>query len=190
MSRIGKQPVIIPDGVTVTQKEDIFHFKGPKGENSVEVHADMKVSIKDNQIIVERPSDERKHRSLHGLTRTLLANAVQGVKEGFVKKLEVQGVGYKANVQGTKLVLSLGLSHPVEYTPQEGVKVSMDPEAKKEIIIILEGVDKQKVGEEAAKIRKFRPPEPYKGKGIRYVGEYVRRKAGKAGIGGGAPGAA
>ncbi|MBT6068150.1 50S ribosomal protein L6 [Candidatus Peregrinibacteria bacterium] len=178
MSRIGKLQIEIPSGVEVRQDGPTVYVKGPKGELSMEINPDMKIILEEGIIRVERPSDEKEHRSLHGLTRSLLSNMVEGVTKGFEKKLEILGVGYRAQLQGTKLILSLGHSHPIEYPSPEGIKIEMDPEKKN--IIIISGIDKQKVGQTAAEIREFRKPEPYKGKGVRYLGEYVRRKAGKS----------
>jgi len=178
VSRIGKLQIEIPSGVEIRLDGTTLNVKGPKGELSMEVHPDMKIVIEDNILKVERPSEHRDHRSLHGLTRSLINNMVEGVSKGFEKKLEILGVGYRAQVQGTKLVLNLGHSHPIEYQPKEGVTVAMDAEKKN--IIVVNGIDKQKVGQTAAEIRAFRKPEPYKGKGVRYLGEYVKRKAGKS----------
>jgi large subunit ribosomal protein L6 len=177
MSRIGKQPIKIPSGVTVTHTDGKLTVKGSKGELTIEPNADMKFVITDNEVIVKRPSDEREHKSLHGLTRTLVQNMVTGVTEGFQKKLEVNGVGYRFKIQGKSIELSLGYSHPIKYTPKEGVILAADEEKKN--VIIVSGIDKQKVGQAAAEIRAFRKPEPYKGKGIKYDYEHIRRKAGK-----------
>lgn len=177
MSRIGNQPIAIPDGVEVTLNENVVHVKGTKGELSREVPADMHVAVDDGEIVVTRPSDQPKHRALHGLTRTLVANMVTGVSAGYEKKLEVRGVGYRAAMQGNKLTLALGYSHPVEMVPPEGIEI----EVPRPTEIIVKGIDKQLVGETAARIRRTRQVEPYLGKGIRYADEHVRRKAGKAG---------
>lgn len=178
MSRIGKQPVVIPSGVTVTQQEDgTILVKGSKGELSYRPMDVVDVKVEEEQILVLREGEEKEKKAAQGLVRMLLANMVEGVTKGFTRRLEINGVGYRAQMQGTTLVLSLGFSHPVNYDPVEGVKISMD--ADKKNVIIVEGIDKQKVGQAAAEIRSFRPPEPYKGKGVRYEGEYVRRKAGK-----------
>ncbi len=186
MSRIGRQPITIPSGVTVTQEaKGKITVKGPKGELAMTPHKFVKVEIKDDTITVTRKDDERFSRSLHGLTRALLNNMVIGVSEGFEKRLEIIGVGYRAQVQGKKIVLNLGHSHPIEYTPPEGVTLEMDQEKKN--IIIVKGIDKEAVGHAASIIRGYRKPEPYKGKGVRYEGEYVRRKAGKAAASAGAP---
>lgn len=177
MSRIGKKPIEIPNGVTVDLKGNQITVKGPKGELTRQLHEDMIVKVEDNKIIVERPSDERLHRSLHGTTRSVIANMVEGVTKGFEKALELQGVGYRASKSGNKLVLSVGYSHPVEIVPEKGIEIDVPSNTQ----IIVKGIDKERVGEVAANIRAVRPPEPYKGKGIRYVGEYVRRKEGKTG---------
>jgi large subunit ribosomal protein L6 len=152
--------------------------KGPKGELSREFHPDIVVELKDDQLLVTRSTDQRHHRALHGLTRALLNNMVVGVTEGFSKQLEIQGVGYRAELKGTSLIMHLGYSHPIEVEPPDDVAFSFEPRSK---VITVEGIDKEVVGQIAADIRKLRPPEPYKGKGVRYLGEYVRRKAGKAG---------
>ncbi len=177
MSRIGKKIIEIPAGVTVQQNAGTIEVKGSKGVLTFVVPTGISVSIDGNIVSVTRSGDEREERSLHGLTRAMIANMVMGVTEGFTKKLEIIGVGYKANVSGKVLNLSLGFSHPVDMEAPEGIEISMDKDAKNTVVI--SGIDKQKVGEFAANIRKLRKPEPYKGKGIRYVGEYVRRKAGK-----------
>jgi len=178
MSRIGRKPISVPSGVEVKIGEQNFvEVKGPKGLLSTQFHGDLTLTQENSTITVERPDDERRHRSLHGLTRTLLNNMVIGVTDGFKKNLEIQGVGYRAAIDGKTLVLNVGYSHPVRMTPAEGVMFALDGQNK----IIVSGSNKQQVGEEAARIRRVRPPEPYKGKGIRYEGEYVRRKAGKTG---------
>jgi len=175
-------PVEVPAGVQVEIEDSRVTVRGPKGELARLFHPDMTISLEEGQIIVRRPTDNRKHRSLHGLTRALLANMVQGVSEGFRKELEIVGVGYRAEIQGEKLVLNVGYSHSVAIVPPEGITITVGRGAKR---IAVEGVDKELVGQIAAQIRAVRKPEPYKGKGIRYVGEQVRRKAGKAGkIGG------
>lgn len=182
MSRIGKQIIVIPDGVEVTVSGNNIKVKGSKGELEYDFPEKIQVIKNDNQIQIKRSSDEPAERSLHGLARALINNMVIGVSEGFEKKLEIIGVGYRAQVSGKKITLNLGFSHPVELTAPEGVDVKMDEENKNTVVI--SGISKQAVGQFAAIIRKFRPPEPYKGKGIRYVGEYVPRKAGKAAAGG------
>ncbi len=177
MSRIGKLPVIIPEGVEVTINGQVVTAKGPLGTESVEIRPEIKIEKVDNSIVLTRINDERKSRSLHGLSRTLVANVVNGVKTGFVKKLEIVGVGYRAQMQGNTLNLALGYSHPVDVTAPEGIKITVDQNIK----IIISGSNKQAVGDIAALIRSKRPPEVYKGKGIKYEGERIRRKAGKTG---------
>jgi large subunit ribosomal protein L6 len=175
MSRIGKQPVPLPSGVEVAIEPELVRVKGPKGELHERVSPAMVVKQEDGEIMVQRPTDRGEHRALHGLTRSLIANMVEGVTQGFEKRLEIQGVGYRAQLQGRKLVLALGYSHPVEIDAPEGI----DFEVPLPTRIVVRGISKQMVGEAAANIRKQRPPEPYKGKGIRYEGEYVARKVGK-----------
>src|SRR5438552_11204609 len=177
MSRIGKHPVVLPKGVTAKVEGNTVQVKGPKGELERTLHDDMKVSLSDNQIVVERPSDESNHKALHGLTRTLIANMVEGVTKGYQKQLEISGVGYKAEVRPYGLQLALGFSHPVQYKAPAGIKLT----APQPTQIFVDGADKEIVGQVAAELRSLRPPEPYKGKGIKYAGEQVRRKAGKAG---------
>lgn len=179
MSRIGKLPITIPSGVTVEKRDgNVVHVKGPKGELNFAVPKNIKVEIADGKVVLNRGNNSQTDKSMHGLSRTLVDNMVQGVTKGFSKQLEIQGVGYRATMQGSKLVLSLGFSHPIEFQPPAGIQVSIDPEKKN--ILTVSGANKQLVGEVASKIRGYRKPEPYKGKGIRYVGEYVARKAGKA----------
>lgn len=178
MSRIGKLPIDIPQDVTVEIKGNKVTVKGPKGELSEDIHEKISVEKKDDQIIVTRKSDDKKARSLHGLSRNLINNMVIGVTKGFKKELEIIGVGYKAQAQGSKVTLNLGFSHPVEYQAPEGITFEQDKEKKN--ILVVNGINKQVVGEVAAKIRSYRKPEPYKGKGIKYIDEYVARKAGKA----------
>jgi len=168
-------PVVLPKGVEVKQANGTLSVKGPKGSLQLSAHPDMNVVIDGGEVRVERPSDEKQHRALHGLTRSLITNMVIGVTDGFAKTLEIVGVGYRADLKGKGLTLSLGFSHTIEYTPDDGVSL----ECPNQTTIVVSGIDKQKVGQAAADIRAFRPPEPYKGKGIRYKGEYVRRKAGK-----------
>jgi large subunit ribosomal protein L6 len=175
VSRIGKQPIAVPSGVEVTIESELVKVKGPKGELSERVNRDMAVKQENGEILVARPTDRGDHRALHGLTRSLIANMVEGVTNGFEKRLEIQGVGYRAQLQGTKLVLALGYSHPVEMDAPDGI----DFEVPQPTRVIVRGISKQAVGEVAANIRKARPPEPYKGKGIRYEGEHVARKVGK-----------
>ena len=178
MSRIGRKPIAIPAGVTVTLAEgNVVTVKGPKGELTQTMHGDMIIKVEANEVLVERPSEQKLHKSLHGLTRTLVANMVTGVSEGFTKELEINGVGYRAQKQGNKLVLGLGYSHPVEMEDIPGLTVEVPAPNK----IIVSGADKQAVGQLAAKIREKRPPEPYKGKGIKYVDERIIRKEGKVG---------
>jgi len=177
MSRIGRAPIEIPAGVEVTIRGNSIDVKGPKGSLSRELHPEMKVELSDGVITVTRPSDDKEHRSLHGLTRTLIANMVHGVTVGFTRNLEIVGVGYRAAKQGNKLVLSLGYSHPIEVDPAPGIEIDVPAPTK----ISVKGIDKELVGQTAANIRDFRRPEPYLGKGVRYEGEKVRRKAGKAG---------
>ncbi len=175
MSRIGKQPIEVPQGVDVTLNGQAVHVKGPKGELDFDVHRDMTVTMDAGVVTVTRPSDEPQHRALHGLTRMLVANMVEGVEKGFTKTLEIQGVGYRALKKGSGIELHLGFSHTIEYPAPDGVGLDLPDQTT----IVVTGVDKQAVGQAAAEIRAFRPPEPYKGKGIRYKGEHVRRKAGK-----------
>jgi large subunit ribosomal protein L6 len=177
MSRIGKLPIPLPQGVTAEVAGQDVKVKGPKGELNLTISEPIKVSLEDNSILVSRPDDEATSKSLHGLSRTLIANNVQGVSEGFSKSLEIVGTGYRAASKGSNVELALGLSHPVVVTPPDGVTLTVEGNNK----IIVSGISKQAVGEVAANIRKLRKPEPYKGKGIRYEGERVRRKAGKAG---------
>ncbi len=175
MSRIGKQPIPVPDGVEITIEPELVKVKGPKGELEERVARDIGVEQQNGEILVTRPTDRGEHRALHGLTRSLIANMVEGVTNGYEKRLEIQGVGYRAQLQGNKLVLALGYSHPVEMEAPAGI----DFEVPQPTRIVVRGISKQVVGEVAANIRKQRPPEPYKGKGIRYEGEYVARKVGK-----------
>lgn len=179
MSRIGLQPIEIPQGVEVKIDDKNFAVvKGAKGQLEQQLSKDMKFEIKDNIINVIRPTDNKRHKSLHGLTRSLLSNMIEGVTKGFEKKLELVGVGYRASKQGNKLVLNLGFSHPIEMEDPEGITVDVPSQTE----ILIKGANKQQVGNYAAKIRELRKPEPYKGKGIRYAGEIVRRKVGKAGV--------
>ena len=175
MSRIGKLPVAIPGGVTVDYSEPVLKVKGPRGELALDVHPAMTVHVGEGEVVVRRPSDGRTHRSLHGLTRALIANMVHGVTTGYSKTLEIVGVGYRAQKKGRELVLSLGFSHTIDYPEPEGITL----ECPRQDIVVVHGIDKQKVGQVAAEIRSFRPPEPYKGKGVRYQGEQIRRKVGK-----------
>jgi large subunit ribosomal protein L6 len=177
MSRVGKKPIAIPDGVTVAYRGDEVHVKGPKGNLSKRIPEQIAVEIADGSVSFTRPDDRKESRALHGLARSLVANMVQGVSQPFVKELEIQGVGYRADMTGKTLKMLVGFSHPVEMEVPEGLTVSVD----RNVIVKIEGIDRQKVGQFAADIRAVRPPEPYKGKGIRYVNEHVRRKVGKAG---------
>jgi large subunit ribosomal protein L6 len=177
MSRVGKNPISIPQGVEVRIERNRVAVKGPKGELSRELDPEMKIEQTDGQVVVTRPSEQPRHRAMHGLTRTLIANMVTGVSTGFTKTLELQGVGYRAQMQGRDLVLAVGYSHPVQVPPPEGIDFAVEGTSK----ITVSGINREHVGQAAADVRKIRPPEPYKGKGIRYTGEYVRRKAGKAG---------
>jgi large subunit ribosomal protein L6 len=177
MSRIGRMPITVPAGVTVKVDGNVVSVKGPKGELSRSIPKDMILEIADGVIEVKRPSEEKQHKSLHGLTRTLVANMVTGVTQGFTRNLEIAGVGYRAAKAGNKLNLTLGFSHPVEVDPPAGLTIDVPAPTK----IVVSGIDKEAVGALAAKIRSYREPEPYKGKGVRYEGEVVRRKVGKAG---------
>lgn len=181
MSRIGKQPVILPQGVTVSVSSDnVVTVKGPKGELKQSVDRDIKVEVVGNEVKITRPTDQIRHRSLHGLYRALIANMVKGVTEGYTRKLELVGVGYKASNQGNLLDLSLGYSHNIIFEVPSELKVATAQEKGQNPTITLEGIDKQLLGQVAAKIRSLRKPEPYKGKGVKYEGEVIRRKAGKA----------
>ncbi|CAJ1004476.1 MULTISPECIES: 50S ribosomal protein L6 [Bacillales] len=177
MSRVGKKPIVVPAGVTLTLNGSELTVKGPKGTLVRKFHPDMKININDNEVIVERPSDNKLHRSLHGTTRALIANMVTGVSEGFSRTLELVGVGYRAAKSGKGVTLSLGFSHPVEITPEEGIEI----EVPNQTTLVVKGIDKERVGQVAAEIRSIRKPEPYKGKGIKYSDEVVRRKEGKKG---------
>lgn len=178
MSRIGRMPIDVTEGVSVSIDGSAVTVSGPRGQLSRTFDKDMDISLENQQLRVSRPTDKASHRSLHGLTRALLANMVQGVSSGFQKKLHVEGVGYRAEMQGSDLVLNVGYSHPVRISPPEGITIAVEKGYRD---LTVEGNDKELVGEVAAKIRAVREPEPYKGKGIRYVDEHVRRKAGKAG---------
>ena len=175
MSRIGRMPVETPKGVEAKIDGQRLVVKGPKGSLDLDVHPEMIVVVDEGVIRVERPSDAKPHRALHGLTRSLVQNMVTGVTDGFSKTLEIVGVGYRADAKGKSITLNVGYSHPIEYQPAEGVELACPTQTT----VVVSGIDKQKVGQAAAEIRGFRPPEPYKGKGIRYQGEHVRRKAGK-----------
>lgn len=176
MSRVGRAPIAVPSGVDIKREGDLVTVKGPKGELSRTLNPEIEMVFGEGTVVMKRPSDERNHRSLHGLNRSLLANMVKGVTDGFEKVLEIQGVGYRATLKGKDIELALGYSHPITVIPEDGIEFEVPQPTR----IIIRGIDAEKVGETAAKIRKFRKPEPYKGKGIRYAGEFVRRKAGKA----------
>jgi len=175
MSRIGKRPIEIPQGVKVQKRDNAIYIEGPKGKLDYFLPQGINIDIKDNTIVVTRSANNKQQRALHGLARVLLANMAKGVVDGFSKQLDIIGVGFKAQISGKKLILNLGFSHPIEYPIPEGITI----ETPKPTRIVIRGIDKQTVGEVAAEIRDFYKPEPYKGKGIRYVGEYVRKKAGK-----------
>ncbi len=177
MSRIGKHPIAVPKGVSVTIDGNTIKVKGPKGELERKIHPEMKIALENEQVTLSRPSEEANHKALHGLSRTLVANMVEGVTKGFQKQLEITGVGYKAEARAYGLQLALGFSHPVEYRAPKGIKLSAPVPTQ----IVIEGANKEIVGQVAAELRSLRPPEPYKGKGIKYAGEQIRRKAGKAG---------
>jgi len=179
MSRIGKSPIPVPSGVSVDIKGSRVDVKGPKGELKRSFDPDIKIEVKDGEIVLTRPSESKRHKSMHGLTRSLLANMVTGVSKGFEKGLEIEGIEYKVKKKGKALELNLGFSHPINFPLPEGVDVEVIEDRKMKVI----GIDKQKVGEVAAEIRDLRPPEPYKGKGIKYAGEIIKRKAGKAAVG-------
>jgi large subunit ribosomal protein L6 len=175
MSRIGKKPIPVPDSVTVSLGPGRVTVNGPKGELNQELSPAIEITQEDGNLVVKRPTDRGEHRALHGLTRSLVANMVEGVTEGFERRLEIQGVGYRARLQGKALELSVGFSHPVSVPAPDGIEFEVPQPTE----VIVRGIDKQLVGETAARIRRVRPPEPYKGKGIRYAGEHVRRKVGK-----------
>lgn len=178
MSRIGKLPISVPNGVKIGIKNNEVLVQGPKGELTRSFSPDMTIKLEENEVIVERPSDNQQHKSLHGLTRALINNMVTGVSTGFTSELEIQGVGYRAQMEGNNLVLNVGYSHPIIFEPEDGLGFEVDKTGRN---LVVKGIDKERVGEIAARIRRTRPPEPYKGKGVRYKGEIVRRKAGKAG---------
>ena len=177
MSRIGRMPIAIPAGVTVEVNGNKVTAKGPKGELTQEMHPDMIIEVEGNEVLVKRPSEDKLHKSLHGLTRTLVHNMIVGVSEGYKKELDVVGVGYRVAMEGKKLVMNIGFSHTVDVEPVDGITIGAPAPNK----IVISGLDKQLVGQFAADVRKKRPPEPYKGKGIRYTGEVIRRKEGKTG---------
>ncbi|MBN1465871.1 50S ribosomal protein L6 [candidate division KSB1 bacterium] len=175
MSRVGKQPIAVPDAVTIDIKDNVVTAKGPKGELSIAVNKELKLTMQDGVLTVERPSNDKVHKSMHGLYRSLVNNIIEGVTNGFERRLEIVGVGYRAEMKGRNLFLSIGYSHDILFKPSANIELSTEGNNA----IIVRGIDKVLVGQVAAKIRAFRPPEPYKGKGIRYAGEVVRRKAGK-----------
>jgi large subunit ribosomal protein L6 len=175
MSRVGKKPLELPEGVTVTINEGTVTVKGPKGELTRTFSTDMEINVEGNELTVARPTDNKEHRALHGTTRSIIGNMVEGVSKGFERKLEMIGVGYRAQKSGSKIVISAGYSHPVEIEPEAGIEIDVEKNTQ----ITVKGIDKERVGAVASNIRAVRPPEPYKGKGIRYEGEYVRRKEGK-----------
>ena len=175
MSRVGRKPVVVPGGVKVDFQGQTLSVQGPKGKLEMNVHPRMKVNVKPEQVLVERPTDIRTDRALHGLTRNLIQNMVSGVTQGYMKELEIVGVGFKAQVKGRILNLALGFTHPIDFSIPEGVEIKCPNPTR----LVISGIDKQKVGETAAQIRRFYEPEPYKGKGISYVGEHIRRKQGK-----------
>ena len=177
MSRIGNKPVVIPAGVTLDLKDNTVTVKGPKGELTYTFNQNISLEQREGEVVFTRPDDSKENKTIHGTTRAVFNNMVVGVTDGFQKELELIGVGYRAQLQGKNLVLNVGYSHPVEFTPEEGIEIEVPSNTK----VIVKGYDKQKVGELAANIRGVRPPEPYKGKGIRYVDEFVRRKEGKTG---------
>ncbi len=178
MSRVGKKPIEVPADVTVTIGDNnVVTVKGPKGELTRSFNKDIAIVLEDNVVTLSRPSESKEHRTIHGTTRALLANMILGTSQGFERVLELVGVGYRAQLQGEKLVLNVGYSHPVEFTPEDGLSVEVPANTK----VIIKGIDKERVGALASNIRQVRPPEPYKGKGIRYEGEKVRRKEGKTG---------
>jgi large subunit ribosomal protein L6 len=182
VSRVGNKPVQIAAGVKVAIKDHVIRVSGPKGELTADVHPDVTVEVRESEVVVTRPSDKKEHRSLHGLWRALVANMIKGVQAPYVSKLELVGVGYKVEMKGKGLQVSVGYSHPILFVPPDGITI----EAPTPTNVVINGIDKQLVGQVAAKIRSFRPPEPYKGKGIKYEGEYIRRKAGKAAAAAGA----
>ena len=177
MSRIGRKVIEVPAGVEITRDGNVLTVKGPKGTLTREFHKDMIIKVEENTLVVERPSDNKLHRSLHGTTRSVLSNMVEGVTKGFEKNLELVGVGYRAAKAGDKVTLSLGFSHPVEIVPEEGIEIDVPAVTK----LVIKGISKERVGQVAAQIRSLREPEPYKGKGIKYENEVVRRKVGKTG---------
>jgi large subunit ribosomal protein L6 len=178
MSRVGKEPINIPEGVDIKLQGSQITVKGPKGELKWDIHASMKISMQDKTVVVERPTDSKLHRSLHGTSRSIIANMVAGTSAGYVKVLEITGVGYRAQVQGQKITFTLGYSHPIDFQLPDGITAEID---KKQTQLTLRGIDKQLIGQVAANIRSLRPPDAYKGKGIRYSDERIKLKVGKAG---------
>jgi large subunit ribosomal protein L6 len=178
MSRIGKKPITIPQGINVEVKQDVIKVKGPKGELKYTFPEGIKISVADGKIIIERSSDSKSHRSLHGLARSLVSNMVNGVSQGYTKVMEITGIGYRSQVKGSKLTFTLGYSHPIEYELPEGIKAAVDD---KQTTITLSGMDKQLLGQVAANVRELRQPDAYKGKGVRFAGERIKLKAGKTG---------
>jgi large subunit ribosomal protein L6 len=184
MSRVGNLPIPLVDKVTVdVASNNLVTVKGPKGELSLQVDPDIRVELENGEVVVTRPTEQKRHKAMHGLYRSLIDNMVEGVTQGFRRELEVIGVGYRANIQNGVLELALGFSHPIYFVPPDGIALTVDTGRGKNTVIAVEGIDKQMVGQVAAKIRSLRPPEPYKGKGVRYVDEHVRRKAGKTAAG-------
>lgn len=180
MSRVGNSPIRVADDITIDiAANNLVTVKGPKGELSLQVDPDIILKMEEGELLVKRSTEQKRHKSLHGLYRSLIDNMVTGVSQGYRRELEVIGIGFRAIVQNGVLELALGYSHPIFFVPPEGIDISVDTKRGKNTIIIVDGIDKQKVGQVAAKIRSLRPPEPYKGKGVRYTDEYVRRKAGK-----------
>ncbi len=180
MSRVGRKPIEIPSGTKIEIKDNLIEVEGPRGKLSLSLHPLIKIKKENGILRVERLSEEKKVRAIHGLTRSLISNLVIGVTQGFKRELEVVGIGYSARMEGKRLLLQVGYSHPVYYEAPEGI--SLNVRREKNFVITVEGIDKQKVGEVAAEIRRIRPPEPYKGRGIRYIGEHIRLKAGKKGV--------
>lgn len=180
MSRVGKLPITIPEGVSINSKNNVVQVKGPKGELTQPIDRDITVEVKDGEVVVSRPTEQKRHKAMHGLYRALINNMVEGVSKGYKKELELVGVGYKASAQGSLLELNLGYSHSIFLQVPEGISVKAETAKGKNPVVSLEGFDKQLIGQVAAKIKSLRPVEPYKGKGIRFVGESIRRKAGKA----------
>lgn len=186
MSRIGKMPIPVPNGVTVNQESGVITVKGPKGTLSRTIHPDITVKLEDSTLVCTRPTNQKEHREVHGLTRALIQNMVTGVTTGYERRMEVEGVGYRAELQGKNLQLQVGLSHPIVVEPMEGISFEVGMNTNNRMpFVIVRGIDKEIMGQQCAFIKRLRPPEPYKGKGIRFTGEVIRRKAGKAGKTGG-----